>query len=258
MTFLAIDVGNSRLKWALYAAARPGAALLAHGVEFLDHIERLADGQWADLPAPTHMLGCVVAGDAVKRRVAEQMDLWDVPARWVVPSAEEAGVVNGYDHPSRLGADRWVAMIGARHHLLAQGPARPLVLAMVGTAVTVEALDAEGRFLGGLILPGHGIMLRALETGTAGLHVPTGEVRPFPTNTSDALTSGGTYAIAGAVERLYQHLRQHCGQEPLCLMTGGAGWKMAPSMARPFELVENLIFDGLLEIGARRFAPAAA
>ena len=123
MTFLAIDVGNSRLKWALYAAARPGAALLAHGVEFLDHIERLADGQWADLPAPTHMLGCVVAGDAVKRRVAEQMDLWDVPARWVVPSAEEAGVVNGYDHPSRLGADRWVAMIGARHHLLAQGPA---------------------------------------------------------------------------------------------------------------------------------------
>ncbi len=65
MTFLAIDVGNSRLKWALYAAARPGAALLAHGVEFLDHIERLADGQWADLPAPTHMLGCVVAGDAV-------------------------------------------------------------------------------------------------------------------------------------------------------------------------------------------------
>ncbi len=258
MTFLAIDVGNSRLKWALYDAARPGAALRAQGVEFLDHIERLADGPWADLPAPTHMLGCVVAGDAIKRRVAEQMELWDVPAHWVVPTAQEAGVVNGYDHPSRLGADRWVAMIGARHHLLAQGPARPLILAMVGTAVTVEALDTEGRFLGGLILPGHGIMLRALEAGTAGLHVPTGEVRPFPTNTSDALTSGGTYAIAGAVERLYQHLREHCGMEPLCLMTGGAGWKMAPSMARPFELVENLIFDGLLEIGARRFAPAAA
>ena len=70
MTFLAIDVGNSRLKWALYDAARPGAALRAQGVEFLDHIERLADGPWADLPAPTHMLGCVVAGDAIKRRVA--------------------------------------------------------------------------------------------------------------------------------------------------------------------------------------------
>jgi len=258
MTFLAIDVGNSRLKWALYDAARPGTAMLAHGVEFLDHIERLSEGPWAGLPAPTHMLGCVVAGDAIKRRVVEQMELWDVPAHWVVPSQEEAGVVNGYDYPTRLGADRWVAMIGARHRLLAQGPARPLILAMVGTAVTVEALDTSGRFLGGLIVPGHGIMLRALESGTAGLHVPTGEVRLFPSNTSDALTSGGTYAIAGAVERMYQHLLQHCGQEPVCMMTGGAGWKMAPSMARPFELVENLIFDGLLEIASRRLAAARA
>ncbi|MDR2333432.1 MAG: type III pantothenate kinase [Burkholderiaceae bacterium] len=252
MTFLAIDVGNTRLKWALFDASRPGANLLAHGAEFLDHIDRLAEGPWASLPAPERMLGCVVAGDAVKRRVAEQMELWDVASQWVVPSTQEAGLLNGYDHPSRLGADRWVAMIGARHRMLAQGPARPLVLVMVGTAVTVEAIDTDGRFLGGLILPGHGIMLRALETGTAGLHVPTGEVRPFPSNTSDALTSGGTYAIAGAVERMYQHLKDHCGMEPACMMTGGAGWKMAPSMTRPFELVEQLIFDGLLEIAASR------
>jgi len=258
MTFLAIDVGNTRLKWAVFDQARPGAALLEHGVEFLDHIERLSEGPWARLAPPRHMLGCVVAGDTVRRRVAEQMELWDVPPRWVVPAAEEAGVVNGYDHPSRLGADRWVAMIGARHRVLAQGAARPLVLVMVGTAVTVEALDASGRFLGGFILPGHGIMLRALEAGTAGLHVPTGEVRPFPSNTSDALTSGGTYAIAGAVECMVQHLLAHCGQEPACIMTGGAGWKMAPSMTRPFELVENLIFDGLLEIAAHRWADAPA
>ena len=258
MAFLAIDIGNTRLKWALYEAAQPGAAPLAQGAEFLEQIERLAEGPWAALQPPAAMLGCAVAGDAVRRRFEEQMEIWDVAPQWVVPSESEAGLRNGYDHPTRLGADRWVAMIGARQHLLARGPARPLVVALVGTAVTVEAIDTDGMFLGGLIVPGHGIMLRALETGTAGLHVPTGEVRPFPTNTSDALTSGGTYAIAGAVERLYQHLQQHCGQEPLCLMTGGAGWKMAPSMARPFELVENLIFDGLLEIGARRFAPAAA
>ena len=253
MTFLAIDVGNTRLKWALYEAPAPGAALLAQGAEFLDHIERLAEGPWARLAPPARMLGCVVAGDAVKRRVAEQMELWDVPAQWVVSSAEEAGVVNGYDHPTRLGCDRWVAMIGARHRMLARGLQRPLVVVMVGTAVTVEAIDAQGRFLGGLILPGHGIMLRALEFGTAGLHVPTGEVRPFPANTSDALTSGGTYAIAGAVERMVQALRQRCNAEPLCLMTGGAGWKMAPSLSVQCELVESLIFDGLLEIASRRF-----
>jgi type III pantothenate kinase len=254
MTFLAIDVGNTRLKWALYDQASPRSQLLAHGAEFLENIDRLSEGAWAQWHHIDRMLGCVVAGDAVKRRVQEQMDIWDFSPQWVVPSAREAGLTNGYDHPSRLGADRWVAMIGARHRMLATGPARPLVVVMVGTAVTVDAIDENGRFLGGLILPGHGIMLRALESGTAGLHVPTGDVRPFPTNTSDALTSGGTYAIAGACERMVQHLRDHTGQEPACIMTGGAGWKMAPSMSMQFELVDNLIFDGLLALAAQRFA----
>jgi type III pantothenate kinase len=253
MNFLALDVGNTRLKWALYERPHPDATVLAHGAEFLENIDRLSEGPWSQLPVPDRMLGCVVAGDAIKRRVQEQMELWDVSAQWVVPSAQEAGLINGYDFPSRLGSDRWVAMIGARKRMLARGPARPLVVVMVGTAVTVEAIDAGGRFLGGLILPGHGIMLRALESGTAGLHVPTGEVTPFPTNTSDALTSGGTYAIAGACERMVQHLRQRTGEEPMCVMTGGAGWKMAPSMSVQFELVDNLIFDGLLALADLRF-----
>lgn len=252
MSFLAIDVGNTRLKWALYDRPAAGAALLASGVEFLEQIEWLAEGPWARLPAPARMLGCIVAGQAVRDRVQEQMELWDLEPRWVVPSDAEAGLVNGYDFPARLGSDRWVAMIGARHQVLTRGPARPLVLVMVGTAVTVDAIDANGRFLGGLIVPGHGIMLRALESGTAGLHVPTGEVKEFPTNTSDAITSGGTYAIAGACERMAQHLQRRCGAEPLCLMTGGAGWKMVPAMPRPFELIDNLIFQGLLVIAEER------
>ncbi|MEY3474268.1 MAG: Type pantothenate kinase, partial [Pseudomonadota bacterium] len=76
--------------------------------------------------------------------------------------------------------------------------------------------------------------------------------KPFPTNTSDALTSGGTYAIAGAIERMVNHLRDHTGEQPVCYMTGGAGWKMAPSMSVPFELIDNLIFDGLLVIAQQR------
>lgn len=254
MTLLALDIGNTRLKWAHYASATPGAQILAQGAEFLENIDKLSDGAWRDLPVPGHVLGCVVAGDTIRRRVQEQMEHWDVMPQWVVASESEAGLRNGYDHPARLGADRWVAMVGAYHRMLSQGAARPMVVVMVGTAVTVEAVDTGGKFLGGLILPGHGIMLRALESGTAGLHVPTGEVRLFPTNTSDALTSGGTYAIAGAVERMVQHVQTHCGAEPYCVMTGGAGWKMAPSMTRPFELVDNLIFDGLLQMASLRFS----
>ncbi len=261
MTFLALDIGNTRLKWASYAAAQPNAPLLAQGAEFLENIDKLADGPWCQMAVPTYMLGCVVAGDGIRLRVQEQLEQlpqWDVAPQWVVAAESEAGLTNGYDFPTRLGADRWVAMIGARQRMLAQaapnGDARPLVVVMVGTAVTVEAIDASGKFLGGFILPGHGIMLKALESGTAGLRVPTGEVVQFPTNTSDALTSGGTFAIAGAIERMVQHVRRHCGAEPVCYMTGGAGWKMAPAMNVAFELVDNLIFDGLLAIAAHRQA----
>jgi type III pantothenate kinase len=255
MSFLAIDIGNTRLKWALYDAPHPGATLLRQGAVFLETIDELADGDWKDLPAPTRMLGCVVAGDAVRRRVEEQMVNWDIEPRWVVPSTHEAGLSNGYDHPSRLGADRWVSLAGARARVLAAGRLRPALVVMVGTAVTVDALDAEGHFLGGLILPGFGLMLRALEQGTAGLKVPTGEVVDFPTNTSDALMSGGANAIAGAIERQTRRLQQRTGQDPLLLMTGGAAVKLAPTVDLPFETVDTLIFDGLLLIQAARLAP---
>ncbi len=247
MSFLAIDVGNTRLKWAWYERADPGCEPAHQGAAFLETIDQLVETDWKGLPVPRQMLGCLVAAAGIRQRIEEQLELWDLTPRWVVPGASAAGVTNGYDYPHRLGADRWVALVGARHRVLAGGgPGGPAVVVMVGTAVTVDALDAQGHFLGGLILPGHGIMLRALEGGTAGLRVPTGEVRDFPTNTSDALTSGGTDAITGAIERVHRRLAERTGQQPRVLMTGGAGWKVAPYLAVPHELVESLIFDGLL------------
>lgn len=254
MTFLAIDIGNTRLKWALYDAPHPDANMLAQGAAHLETIDDLAETEWKGLPPPDTVLGCVVAGEAIRRRVEEQLELWDVVPRWVVSSAREGGVTNGYDHPGRLGTDRWVALIGARSRVLRKGPPRPVVVVMIGTAVTADAMDAEGGFLGGLILPGHGIMLRALESGTAGLHVPTGEVVTFPTNTSDALTSGGTYAITGAIERMHRHLWEHSGEPPMLLVTGGAGWKVTPHLELEHELVDSLIFEGLLHLASERFA----
>jgi type III pantothenate kinase len=254
MTFLAIDIGNTRLKWAQYTSPKPGAALLNHGAVFLETIDSLAEKEWAKLPAPGSMLGCVVAGEGVKRRIEEQLEIWDVEPRWVASSAHACGVTNSYDHPSRLGVDRWVALIGARHRVLATGKPRPALVVMVGTCVTVDALDATGRFLGGLILPGFGLMLRALEMGTAGLKAPTGEAVDFPTNTSDALMSGGADAIAGAVERMHRKLLAKTGESPALIMTGGAAVKLAPITDLPFETVDTLIFEGLLQVQSHRLA----
>ena len=254
MSFLAVDIGNTRLKWALYAAPHPGAHMLAHGAVFLEAIDALAEGQWRDLPPPSSMLGSFVAGEGIRRRAEAQLEVWDVEPRWVVSNAAACGVVNGYDHPPRLGVDRWVALIGARHRILARGAPRPILVVMVGTAVTVDALDADGRFLGGLILPGFGLMLRALEMGTAGLKAPTGEAVDFPTNTSDALMSGGADAIAGAIERMHRKLLKRTGQEPALLMSGGAAVKLQSISDLPFETVETLIFDGLLQLQSKRLA----
>jgi type III pantothenate kinase len=254
MTFLAIDIGNTRLKWAQYAAPRPGAAILAHGAVFLEAMDDLAESEWKALSAPTSMLGCIVAGEGVRRRAEEQLELWDLTPHWVVPSPHACGVSNGYDHPNRLGVDRWVALIGAWHRVIARGTPRPTLVVMVGTAVTVDALDHTGRFLGGLILPGFGLMLKALEMGTAGLKAPTGEVVDFPTNTSDALMSGGANSLAGAIERMHRKLKVRTGQNPVLLMSGGAAVKLAPITDLPFETVETLIFDGLLELQSRRLA----
>ncbi|HPG79350.1 MAG TPA: type III pantothenate kinase, partial [Piscinibacter sp.] len=143
---------------------------------------------------------------------------------------------------------------GARHRVLAQGGPRPALVVMVGTAVTVDAIDVQGHFLGGLILPGFGLMLRALEMGTAGLKAPTGEAVDFPTNTSDALMSGGADALAGAVERMHRKLCARTGQEPALIMTGGAAVKLAPITQLPFETVDTLIFEGLLQLQAHRLA----
>ncbi len=254
MSFLAVDVGNTRLKWALYAAPMPGATLLAQGAVFLEAIDGLAEGPWSALPMPSSMLGSCVAGEGIRRRTEAQLEVWDVEPRWVVSGASACGITNGYDHPSRLGVDRWVALIGARHRVLARGPARPVLVVMVGTAVTVDALDASGRFLGGLILPGFGLMLRALEMGTAGLKAPTGEAVDFPTNTSDALMSGGADAIAGAVERMHRKLLARSGQEPALIVSGGAAVKLASISDLPLEPVETLIFEGLLQLQAKRLA----
>jgi type III pantothenate kinase len=253
MAFLVVDIGNSRLKWGMYASADPDAQVLAHGAVVLEDIDQLWDKAWHALPAPNGMLGCVVAGDAIKRRVEEQLWRWSLKPRWLVSAPEGGGVINGYDHPHRLGADRWAALVGARRHAVRGGHAVPALVIMVGTAVTIDALDTQGRFLGGAIMPGFGLMLRALETGTAGLKVPMGEATDFPTNTSDALTSGGTDAISGAIERIYRRLARREGLDPLLLMSGGAAPKLAQLADElPLQQIDHLIFEGLLTLAQER------
>jgi type III pantothenate kinase len=247
MTLLVLDIGNTRFKWGVYAHAKTGAALLQQGACDLEAIEIEAGPVLNLLPRPSRIIGCVVAGEVIKRRVAGLMHNWALlgsKPQWIVSQREQCGVVNSYQFPWLLGADRWAAQIGAR----GRAPNEAVLVVSVGTAVTIDAINAQGHFLGGVILPGFGLMLRALEMGTAGLRVPSGEVVEFPHNTSDALMTGGTLAISGAVEHMYRQLEKHIGIAPRLLISGGAAVKLSATLDLPHEHVENLVFEGLLRI----------
>jgi len=214
----------------------------------LEEISLLTTTQWKSLPVPDQIIGSNVAGEAVRHRVEDQLVRWRITPDWIVAQHEECGVVNGYDRPGLLGPDRWAAIVAARQRV----PRGPVLIVTVGTAVTIDSLDPAGTFIGGLILPGFGLMLEALEAGTAGLRVPSGDFQDFPTNTSNALMSGGVHALAGATERMLRLLTQRSGQEPRVLLAGGAAPKLAPHLVMPYTMVDNLVLEGLAAIAESR------
>ena len=243
------DLGNTRLKWGVCECppdASPGP-VRAHGAMPLESIETLADSVRPHGSAGLRAaVGCAVAGAVATMRVEAQLTRLGLRCHWIHSLPQQGGVRNGYTTPSMLGADRWASLVGAR----LRHPGRTVLIISVGTAVTIDCLAADGRFLGGVILPGFGLMLRALEMGTAGLKVPEGELREFPNNTSDALMTGGALAIAGAARQMHERLGRVEQRTPLVLLTGGAAPKLELALGLAHDSVEHLVFDGLQGIAA--------
>ena len=240
---LVIDVGNSRMKWAM----RGPAGWTARGAVANQDIGTLAVRDWQNLERPARAVGVNVAGEAARVRVEGQLARWRLPVEWLSASNEAGGVRNSYDTPSQLGPDRWASLIAARRRAIAANESVPraCIVANAGTAVTIDALDGDGVFRGGLILPGIDVMLRALADNTAGLRKPPGKFESYPTNTPDALFSGAVQAACGAIEQLRRWLRGH-GPEVTCYIAGGSAPDIAPHLAAPVELVDNLVLEGVL------------
>jgi type III pantothenate kinase len=92
MSFLAIDVGNTRLKWAHLRRCRTGAKLLAHGAEFLENIDQLPEATGRAWRGRADA-GVQRRAPTRSRRVEEHLaELWDLAAQWVVPSASRPAV----------------------------------------------------------------------------------------------------------------------------------------------------------------------
>lgn len=239
---IAIDAGNSRIKWGVH----DGSAWIGQGALPTGEAGSLAEVS-AGWPADACVVACSVAGIAVEDAIEAALAGRISRPLWVRPGTFACGVSNGYEQPGRLGADRWAALVGARH--LVSGAC---LVVCAGTATTVDPLDAGGNFPGGLILPGLDMMLDSLAKNTAQLPLADGEFRREPRNTRDAIVTGCLQAQAGAIERMFSGLAAAPGA--VCLMTGGAAHRIAPCLNIPCRIVETLILDGLLQFGQARQA----
>lgn len=244
---LLIDIGNTFLKWGIFRARSPGSARdnrLEYGHVLLEEIPSLA-AQFSKMPTPAQVVISNVAGTRVRSTMIRVLEVWpDAPQpHWVIPQERACGVTNRYRNPAQLGSDRWAALIGARALL----DTKPGLVVVCGTATTIDFLTADGEFLGGVILPGVGLMLRSLHQHTAALPDADGVYMEAPTQTVDAIASGCQHAQAGAIERVYH---MHAAREPklVCMLSGGASRALAPRLTIPFELHDNLALEGLYRI----------
>lgn len=244
---LLIDVGNTFVKWGRYRAdprAGRAEACLESGHALLAEIPDLA-GAWRRLRAPSRIVISNVAGTRPRAALLRVLEIWaDAPAPyWLISQAEQCGVKNGYRNPAQLGSDRWAAMIGARGIVDGQ----PVLVVVCGTATTIDFVNPAGHFTGGVILPGVGLMIRSLHEGTAALPDADGQFTEHPTQTVDAIVSGCQHAQAGAIERVYALHRANY-PDLRCLLSGGAAKALAPRLAIPFQLHDNLVLEGLYRI----------
>jgi len=238
------DLGNSRLKVAPLQDGRAGpVTAIAHDGH------RFADGWDALLPVDcTRAFVSSVGPTPLLEQL--RMRLFERGAEVERARTEAAcdGVRIAYGAPSRLGVDRFLALLAA--HAWHEGHA---LVVGVGTALTIDLLAGDGRHVGGRIAPSPALMREALNARTPQLPVGGGAYAEFAADTGDALASGCEGAALALVERSLAEAGSTLAARPILLVHGGGAPALLPRL--PGARHEPaLVLDGLARWAAR---PAA-
>lgn len=209
MTTWLFDLGNTRLKCALlHADGGIGDTLaIAHddGTDWLDAL-------------PTGTVACIasVASDARRAALLDALCTRFTRLHRVRTERVLGALRIAYEDPAHLGVDRFLAMLGE----CGDGPA---LVVGVGTALTIDLLDADGRHHGGRIAPSPRLMREALHARAAQLPVDGGRYTEFADDTDHALASGCEGAALALIERSLRGAASTLGvATALCLHGGGA------------------------------------
>lgn len=257
---LLVDAGNTRIKWALVDRSTrnpvPGNWHRSGSVARTEAAQLIQ--AWRGFKVGRVLLSNVAGPDMrdqLEQAVLRALGTKPVAIEWFASVATLGGVRNRYLNPAQLGCDRFAAMIGA-HALF---PNRHLVVATCGTATTVDAVNADGDFVGGMILPGLGLMASSLAKNTAQLPqvaLQTSLTHPFANNTDAAIVSGCLAAQAGAIERaMAAHANAHPDGKVSCILAGGAADLIAPHLSIAYERVDNLVLIGLHTVAIQPLPP---
>ena len=238
---LAIDAGNSRVKWGWHDGKGWSSIANVSLIEFAassDHVNPFS----ATHENPSRILISNVAGEGAHQLIVNWTSIFEAEPEWLRGERERCGVRSRYDRPELLGPDRWAALIAAR----ALEPERACLVVNSGTCTTVDMLSIQGEFTGGLILPGIELMRFVLHEHTGRLPLQEGRFVAAPRNTVDAIETGCRHAQAGAVERMFRAM----GPASACMVSGGGGPALIERLDLPCRYVENLVLEGLARIGA--------
>ena len=241
-TCLQLDIGNSSTKWRLvHRAGVIARGRYQHGDE---------TGQIAMLHCTDHLeqiwIASVTGTVAEAALAARLVERWGIAPWFARSQASTGNLRNSYQDPTRMGVDRWLAMLGARHR--EQG--RVCVID-AGSALTIDLVSASGQHEGGYIIPGAALMERALLLDTD--RVRFDEVVDYAlspgTSTAQAVRHGIALAQAGAVTLALAQ----AGNEPLALLfCGGVGDTLRQLVGRGGQWLPDLVFEGLETMAALR------
>lgn len=258
MTTLLVDVGNTRVKWALLRGARLSRMqALAHESRPLGMHDVVRAVMRAAPRGVERIVAVCVGGPVLERSLAGAARArLRVVTEFVHSERSAAGVRNGYRDTWRLGADRWVGLIAA-HSLAGSGKSvRPVLVANVGTALTLDLVGADGRHRGGAIVPGPDVMVASLLRGTHGIARRARDARNtrirakpardlFARDTASGLSAGACHAAAAVIDRAVDQARAELGTRPLLLLTGGAAPDLRAFIRSPVRIVPDLVLRGL-------------
>jgi type III pantothenate kinase len=241
---LFLDVGNTAMKWRLYAD---------EGIRQGDAVHRR---EWADLAAMVHIdwprLMRIEVASVAGRSADIELDaairsLAPVSPRFYYSRAEDAGVVNSYKNPERLGVDRWLAVIEAWHRCGAA------IIVDCGSALTLDAVTASGQHLGGYIVPGLGMLERSLIQGTGSVRLDDGaqadDLDPGR-STSEGVRNGIMRMTVAFITDAVVALRQGLPDTAPVLLTGGDAARVSRVLPIVAELAPDLVLDGLERVTA--------